>query len=503
MRGRSRRAAFGCVVAFAAGFAANVGAAEEPALPVGLAPKAEEPALPSGLEPKADEPALPKGLGGSVEEPSLPSGLDSQLDEPALPADLGETVAKAPADEAPAQPLGLTGFWEARGGTQFHDRSRQRDESLGETRLQLEGERQFGDVLFSVTAHLLYDGLADDHDVDLEGRETVLDLRQGNAQLSPLAVADVKLGRQILTWGTGDLIFINDLFPKDFKAFFIGRDFEYLKSPSDAVRLSLFGGLANLNVVYTPRFDPDRFLDGRRISFFDFSLGRIAGRDVRQAFTIPDGWFDDDEWAVRLYRNVGAFEVAFYAYEGLWKSPAGTDPVSGAFTFPHLRVAGASALGPIGPGIANIEVAYYDSTDDSAGDNPLVENSEFRSLVGYTREIARDLSLGVQYYLEYMDDYDDYRRTLPAGVPPADEDRHVFTVRLTWLTFSQNLEWSFFGFFSPSDEDAYLRPKVHYKVDDHWSVEAGANVFLGRADSTFFGQFEDNSNAYVGVRYGF
>jgi len=34
-------------------------------------------------------------------------------------------------------------------------------------------------------------------------------------------------------------------------------------------------------------------------------------------------------------------------------------------------------------------------------------------------------------------------------------------------------------------------------------VEAGANVFLGESDTSFFGQFEDNSNVYAGARYAF
>ena len=41
--------------------------------------------------------------------------------------------------------------------------------------------------------------------------------------------------------------------------------------------------------------------------------------------------------------------------------------------------------------------------------------------------------------------------------PVRDENCHVLTQRLTWLTHSQNLEWSLFLFYSPSDRDVYLR----------------------------------------------
>src|SRR3989338_11350109 len=39
-------------------------------------------------------------------------------------------------------------------------------------------------------------------------------IREANGAFSPFSWLCVKLGRQILTWGTGDLLFINDVFPK-------------------------------------------------------------------------------------------------------------------------------------------------------------------------------------------------------------------------------------------------------------------------------------------------
>jgi hypothetical protein len=102
-----------------------------------------------------------------------------------------------------------------------------------------------------------------------------------------------------------------------------------------------------------------------------------------------------------------------------------------------------------------------------------------------------------------MTDYGDYRRALPPGSKRTDEDRHVITLRLTKLMMKQNLTLSLFTYYSPSDKDAYLRPKAHYKVTDNWAVEMGGNVFIGEDDHTFFGQFEKNSNIYAGTRFSF
>lgn len=396
-------------------------------------------------------------------------------------------------------PFGLHGFVETRAGTRVQ-RNRYISEtaSMAEARLQLEASKTFeiGDYRpeARVKADFFYDGIE---------KHAFADLREANIVFSPFEFLDLKLGRQVLTWGTGDLLFINDLFPKDWESFLIGRDDEYLKAPSDAVKLSFFADAVNVDVVYTPRFRSDKYVDGSRLSYWSDALGSLAGEKAVVRDTEPDRWLRDDELALRLYRNLSGYEIALYGYHGFWRAPAGMDPLTGKATFPRLSVYGGSVRGPVGKGIGNLEVGYYDSRDDRGGANPLVRNSEARFLAGYEQEVARDLTAGVQYYLEWMMDYGDYRRTLPPGVRPRDEVRHVVTTRITKLLMNQNLRLSLFVFYSPSDSDAYVRPKVHYKIDDHWSVEAGANFFLGARDHTFFGQFEENSNVYGALRFSF
>jgi hypothetical protein len=230
--------------------------------------------------------------------------------------------------------------------------------------------------------------------------------------------------------------------------------------------------------------------------------GGLVGHDQPVDAAVPDRWLTDDELALRVYRNVGSFELALYGYDGFWKSPAGFDPDTSRATFPRLRVYGSSARGPLGPGIASLELGFLDSRDDSSGDDPLVSNSEARLVVGYEQELARELTGGFQYYVERLLDYDSYLRSLGGG-RPRDELRHVVTVRLTKLLMSQNLRLGVFAYASPSDRDAYLRPEVSYAWSDRWTVGAGGNWFLGEDDSTFFGQFENNSNVYVSVRASF
>lgn len=333
--------------------------------------------------------------------------------------------------------------------------------------------------------------------------EAKVDLREANAAFTPFNFMDLKVGRQILTWGTGDYIFINDLFPKDFNSFFLGRDDEYLKAPSDALKTSFYTKVVNLDFVYTPGFDPDRFINGERLSYFNPQLGRLAGEDAIIEPQKRKEWFEDSEIALRLYRDIKGYGLALYGYHGFWKSPLGFDPQAGQATFPHLSVYGASIRGKIWKGIGNVEMGYYDSRDDRGGKDPFVPNSQFRFLTGYEQELAKDFTAGVQYYLEQTIDYGAYKNTLPQGFQAVDEYRHVITLRLTKLLMYQNLKLSLFTFYSPSDQDAYVRPNIYYKITDRWSTEVGANIFMGRKDHTFFGQFSNNTNIYSAVRVSF
>ena len=74
-------------------------------------------------------------------------------------------------------------------------------------------------------------------------------LREGYLKFSVGSNVDMKIGRQVITWGTGDLLFINDLFPKDYQSFFAGRDDQYLKSPQNAVRATFYGRPGSLDIV--------------------------------------------------------------------------------------------------------------------------------------------------------------------------------------------------------------------------------------------------------------
>lgn len=207
--------------------------------------------------------------------PPFPSGLGN-----------GEGTREA-ADESTHWkekiPFDLNGFLEGRFGRRLQNDSTQKKSSVAETRLQLQAEKNWDLATINITSDFIYDSVEEDHSIDLDTGQGWIDLREANFFVRPTSYADLKVGRQVLTWGTGDLLFINDLFPKDWNSFFVGRDEEYLKAPSDSLKLALFKDIVNLDVVYTPRFDSDRYIDGRRISYLDGASNSVVGRNKQVA----------------------------------------------------------------------------------------------------------------------------------------------------------------------------------------------------------------------------
>jgi hypothetical protein len=322
-----------------------------------------------------------------------------------------------------------------------------------------------------------------------------LEIREGFLRFTTLSDhLDVKAGRQISTWGTGDLLFINDLFPKDWVSFFIGREDQYLKAPGDAVRLGIFGLPADVDFVWTPTFTPDRFPTGRRLSFY-------SPPTVQALPFLPRKEFENSEFAARLSRYVGSYTVALYGFRGFFKSPQGIK--DGSPFHPKLNVYGASVRGGALGGVAWAEGGFYDSRQDRDGDNPLLPNSTLRYLAGLERQVATDFNVTVQYYGELMLNHDEYVATLPMGAPEADHVRHLLTVRLEKMLHYQTIRLSAFAFVSPSDEDFYIRPMASYKLSDDIEAVAGGNVFYGEESTTQFGQFDSNDNVYVRMRYSF
>jgi hypothetical protein len=353
--------------------------------------------------------------------------------------------------------------------------------------LKAEGKNSSGDAAFLARFDLLRDAAVDD--TRLLTRELFGDLTSEKA--------GARLGRQVITWGVGDLLFINDTFPKDRVAFFTGQPMQYLKLGSDALKLNAFPGPADFELVIAG-FRPDNTPTSRRFIFADPLPAGLPRRTLE-----PGNDSSEAEISGRVSGYLANWELAGYVSRTHYRSPAwrvtGGEIVG---TYPRLNTAGASLTGPIGKGVVSLEAGYYDSVQDRDGRDPSVENSQFRGLVGYSRQLWEDATLGLQLYGEWMRDYAAYRETLPAGFPPKDRLRKVATVRFTQFFAHQTVTFNLFAFVGLSDKDRYVIPSLRYAFSDNLWAEIGANIFGGNRNG-MFGSLQDNRNVYLTVRFAF
>ena len=396
--------------------------------------------------------------------------------------------------DAEASDLQLSGFVEAALGSRWGSVPQVGSkQTLGDARVRVESEWS-GERL---TVRFKGDGWYDSYLEEFNG-----ELRDLTLAFSPTSNWDLKLGRQVLTWGTGDLVFLNDLFPKDWISFFAGREDEYLKAPSNAIRATWYSNVVNIDLAWTPVFESDEYLTGERFSFFSPLAGQRIAPDPPLRGIEPDKDIDNGEIAVRLFKTFGSTEMAMYAYRGFFHQPtAFTNTFQPTFT--PMAAIGVSVRHPFGSGLFNTEAVYYASRDDRGGNDPHVPNDQVRLLLGYEREAITNFTVAFQYYLEWTQDYDTLIENSLAPQFEPSEYRHVLTNRLNYRLNQDRLTFSLFTFYSLSDNDYYFRPSLSYRYSDQWTFTGGASIFGGRDAHTFFNQFADNSNVYARIRYNY
>jgi hypothetical protein len=401
-----------------------------------------------------------------------------------------------------AQPL-INGFVEgtqairvqkntALGDGDFGDRTYPRSEVRLQLKLQGYGDRGS----YFVRTDFISDATVAD-------RSTV-DLREAYVKLTPAQWLDLKLGRQVATWGTGDLIFANDLFAKDWDAFFTGLDDTYLKPPQDLLRATVYIDGVTFEVALSPYFTPDNLPDGTRLSIYNPfpPFMSAVGAEHTPMIDRPAKTLENGEGLARLFGARGSAEWALYGYKGFWPTPQGATQ-TGVLFYPRMWSVGGSWRMPVGSFLVHAEGAAYVSQEDTDGDNPFIANSQFRGFAGFDKSLGNEWNLSGQYYGEYMLDHDLYMTGIQLGGPAFDELRSTVTGRLTKFMSNQTVFVSVFGYWGVSDEDWHLRPSVSYKVTDAINWTVGGSLIDGNEAYTMFGQFRDNSNFFTRLRYSF
>lgn len=277
---------------------------------------------------------------------------------------------------------------------------------------------------------------------------------------SLLANMSINIGRQSLSWGLGDFVFINDLFAKDWQSFFNGDDLQYLKKTSDAIKLSYFMDAVSVDIVYLPTTTTDELVQ---------PLNGIITPNHSSLHS-------------RLYFSHQQSDYALYASDTWTNVPM---LINGRMEYLAQKSIGASMITPLASGLLKTEIAQYWQTSSQGS-----ELKQRRLLVGFEWELLPRLAIATQAYIERDDTYFEQH------------NRQLLTTQFTYTSTDATWTNQIMAFYSPNHHDNYLRATSTYRHNDDISITAGLNNLDGKPNS-FFGSLSNIDNAYLRFTYYF
>jgi hypothetical protein len=322
--------------------------------------------------------------------------------------------------------------------------------------------------------------------------EDISMVREAFIDWSPSARWNLRLGRQVLTWGVSEFLYVNDIFPKNFDAFFAGANVDRIKEPIDGVRLATQALGTDLEIVVS-RSRRDILPDTQRFA------GLAMLREARQL----DAGDDDIDAAVRTSRYVDGWDLAAHVASLRSREPRLFFSSDGlASEQPRITQVGLSATGNFAAGVLWLEGAVRDvARERDVIIDRYALGTSFKGIVGYSRQIASDAAATLQVQFEAPLDKSRYRDSLASGVRPVSTVLTTFYLRLERRWMNQTVRAGLQSFVS-NEGDTHVNPFVMWSPVDGWTIEGGANLLDGRSDSRF-GQIEGDSNVYLLGRYSF
>ena len=163
----------------------------------------------------------------------------------------------------------------------------------------------------------------------------------------------------------------------------------------------------------------------------------------------------------------------------------------------RLNIGGGSFSTEIKSAVLRGEGAFYNGkyfqTEDMLATDALVEKDYLHYLVGVDFSI-KNVNFSTQFIQETILDYDE--NMLSEEI----ENTMTFVARYDLLRETLHLE--LFSYIGLTNEDALIRPKVTYDIEDSFSILLGSNIFVGD-ETGRFGRYSNNSMVYAKIKYNF
>ena len=338
-----------------------------------------------------------------------------------------------------------------------------------------------GDNSLFVSFNAETNGLNDETDIELHEAYVEINMKDYN----------LRIGRQLITWGNSDGIRITDMIcPLDMTEF-VTQDFDDTRIPINAVNISTTKGSMELQFIGIPTFKEAEF----------------PAQDSPW-FNIPDAMkgmdMENDKPEKTIENSEAALKAAFYfsqidfAVSGMYvwtDSPLyriKNNKLESIYR--RQKIIGIEASSTLGKFVVRNENAvHFDDYLENEEYSELIKKDIFKSLIGLDWYPGNDWTISGQFFTEMIADYSDETKN--------DEYESTATLNLEKKLMNQMLDISAMTYYNINKKDMYNKILIAYDFTDNISAEVGIDIFSG--EEGFYSDQKDNSQVRTKLKYSF
>ncbi len=331
--------------------------------------------------------------------------------------------------------------------------------------------------------------------------EKEAELREVYLEGSPLGSLDIRLGSQIVAWGTADSLRVVDVLnPTDNREYGM-TDLEDVRIPLPMTRLDYYFGDFKLQAV--------------AVHQIKFNKSAPPGSDYNSTTTeikevVPESKAENTEYGLALSGTFSGWDASLhwaqYFNDEAYLMVADMTLVPGIGLVPtlenrhsRLTMSGIALSITSGNYIWKAEAANFWGMEFNNVKEKKFTRTEI--LIGTEYSGWSDTSLSIESGVKHLNDFD---QRLEAEPDYQREDRIVTTLNFMQDYFNQTLHLQVFGMMIGEwGEDGGLnRASLEYDVMDAFSVKGGVMMYQP-GNSLYFQSLNDNDRIFFEARFSF
>lgn len=310
---------------------------------------------------------------------------------------------------------------------------------------------------------------------------------------------DVRVGRQIITWGKADGMQITDIIcPGDYTEF-ITRDFDDIRIPVESIKFRWLPGFADFEIIWLPFFKASVLPSGNNpwkiLQEFDTDNEIVFKQTIE-----PEKSLENSEIAAKVSLYLSGIDLAFSGFYTWDDLPIIHEQTVNDTTYlqpehHRLKYLGMEMNKPLGDFVVRCEIAFYQNKffrNISAADKTDQKNL-LKAMIGIDWYPGNDWNFSFQFADDLILKYDEDLET--------DENNSVATLNISKKILRQTLGLSNMIYYGFNEKDIYDQIAIDYALTDELHLFCGADIFVG--DDGYFGNYEDNTQMWFKVKYSF